>query len=145
VAHLTPEDHTYWATGTSAPCTGIFKPLWFGASTEVDLDAAPGGRYDPDTLWWRHEQLHRLVLRDYQHRLERYRAQRDHLEQTFLEQARNAKPADRGNVSRDCFRAVREATREWIEQVRTTPPRRESKWSYRWYWSRQNRKAGIEA
>src|SRR5699024_5216005 len=55
----------HWATATSAPCTSLFKPV----RIEDPVDLAPGveasNRYDPALRWWRHEVLHRLVLRDH--------------------------------------------------------------------------------
>ncbi|MCC6717041.1 MAG: C69 family dipeptidase, partial [Acetobacteraceae bacterium] len=48
----------HWVTGTSAPCTSIFKPVFLDAGLPAQ-GPRPGDRHDPATLWWRHEQLHR--------------------------------------------------------------------------------------
>ncbi len=40
VAHLAKGGNLYWATGTSAPCTGVFKPIWL----EGQVLPAPGHR-----------------------------------------------------------------------------------------------------
>jgi dipeptidase len=62
VARLGPSGVTHWVTGTAAPCVGLFKPV--RVDTPVDLGRAPGDREDGASLWWRHERLHRRVMRD---------------------------------------------------------------------------------
>lgn len=48
-----------WFTGTSAPCLGVFKPVGFGG----DARGLPVAGDGPDeSLWWRHERLHRVTL-----------------------------------------------------------------------------------
>ncbi|MBU2547864.1 MAG: C69 family dipeptidase, partial [Proteobacteria bacterium] len=73
VAHLTSEAKTYWVTATSAPCTGVFKPVWFEGRVLPDIGPAPEGVFDPAAMWWRHELLHRSVLLDYPGRMAVYR------------------------------------------------------------------------
>ncbi len=86
VAHLESGLTSAWVTGTAAPCTGIFKPVW----PEVGLPEGgfePGATFDPTMLWWRHEALHRALLQDYPQRLASYRAERDALELQLLTEA----------------------------------------------------------
>jgi dipeptidase len=62
VAELRPGAVRHWVTGTAAPCTGLFKPV--RVEEPLDLGPEPSDRADPRSLWWRHECLHRQVLRD---------------------------------------------------------------------------------
>jgi dipeptidase len=144
VAHLAKNRHTYWATGTSAPCTGIFKPVWFGPNPLPDMGPPPERGFHQDALWWRHEMLHRSVLLDFPTRLHAYRQERDVMEGGFMEEAGRAAPEERSEVSERAFAQVRDATDRWTEQVRALPIRRRAKGTYRRYWHRQNRKAGID-
>ena len=89
-AHIKPEQQTYWVTGTSAPCTGIFKPVWMRDQGLPDIGPAPGAVYDARCLWWLHENLHRLVIEDYEHRIAIYKRERDALERKLMEQANAA-------------------------------------------------------
>ncbi len=41
VSHLRGDGHTHWVTATSAPCTGVFKPVWIDAGTP-DYGESPG-------------------------------------------------------------------------------------------------------
>ena len=69
VAHLPPDQHTYWATATSSPCTSIFKPVWFGEKPlPTSFVSGNVERFDDDIFWWHHEELHRQILLDFQHR-----------------------------------------------------------------------------
>lgn len=138
VAHLRSKHQTYWATGTSAPCTGIFKPLWFNGRVLPDIGPEPGGTYDPRCLWWFHEDLHRSVLKDYQHRLSLYYRERDALEEQFLTKAADQKSEKQYAVSVAAFEEAREKTEQWIERVRDARIHNGENWVYRHYWKKQN-------
>ncbi len=143
VAHLKKDKQTYWATGTSAPCTGIFKPIWFEKVALSDIGPLPGKHYDPASLWWHHEKLHRLVLADYHHRIGLYRQERDKLEESFQASAQRVLPGERWQVSHTAFEQGRAATQKWIGQLQDLPVYQRPKLYYRHFWNRQNKKAGL--
>ena len=62
VAELRPGAVRHWVTGTAAPCAGLFKPV--RVDEPLDLGPPPTDRADARSLWWRHERLHRRVMRD---------------------------------------------------------------------------------
>ena len=146
VSHLTPQAQTLWVTGTAAPCTGVFKPVWLDTDLP-DLGPTPAARYDAATLWWRHEALHRAVLRDYATRLNLYRKERDALEADFRRGATQAaaRPsAERAAFSAQCFAKAAEATQRWAAEVRETEIRfRPPFWADR-AWRSFNRQAGFQ-
>jgi dipeptidase len=144
VAHLAKNLYTCWATGTGAPCTGVFKPVWFGRHALPDMGPPPVGTFHPDALWWQHETLHRSVLLDYPTRLKAYREERDDLERTFLDSALDVPPEGRSDLTQRAFAQAREATFRWTGQVREMPIRCRANGAYRRYWRGQNRRAGIE-
>lgn len=55
---------THWLTGTSSPCLSLFKPVMMGGDL-LFTGKTPGEGYDGESLFWRHERLHRLVLKNY--------------------------------------------------------------------------------
>jgi secernin len=143
LAHLKPDRQTYYVTGTAAPCTGIFKPVWFGENILPALGTAPTGTYNPDSLWWRHERLHRSVLLDYADRLSSYRRERDDLEKLWISRANALAADERWELTQDAFVQEQHKTDEWIDNVQSRPVRRPNKWAYRQYWQRQNACAAI--
>ena len=115
VSHLAPDGQTHFVTGTSAPCTSIFKPVWLDADLP-DMGPTPTGTYDAAALFWQHEVLHRATLRDYATRSALYQDDRDELEERFIAGALTC--ANRSAYTAQCFTEADQATRRWIECVR---------------------------
>ncbi|NLH06846.1 MAG: peptidase U34 [Chloroflexi bacterium] len=119
VSHLTPDAQTHFLTGTSAPCTSIFKPVWIDAGLP-DIGPEPTGTYDEATLFWRHEALHRATLRDYATRIRLYADERDELERGFIEGALSCASApqeERAAFSARCFEQADQAEADWWKRV----------------------------
>jgi len=142
-ASLAPGCHTFWATGTSSPCTGIFKPIWLEGEVLPDIGPEPGAKYHPDSLWWRHEMLHRSVLLDYESRIQLYAKDRDLLESAFVERAGNQAGDGAFAGTRQAFQESRDATEEWIQMVQQAPVQRRPGVVYRNYWNKQNKGVGL--
>ncbi len=96
----------HWATATSAPCTSLFKPVEVGCP--IDLGPAPTNVFDPRTLWWRHELLHRSTMVALGTLLPRYRHARDRTEARWI-----AEPPP----SESAFRAADQLERHWLDDV----------------------------
>jgi len=145
VSHLDPAHPTHFVTGTAAPCTSLFKPVWLDAPLP-DMGPTPTDKYDDASLYWRHERLHRLTLRNYPALLARYRDARDALERRFLTEAlamADAPAEQRATYARECFATASEAEARWTEAVRTADVGRRERWLHRVAWRRWNREAGI--
>lgn len=144
VSHLGPGEPTHWVTGTSAPCTGIFKPIWMDAGLP-EMGSIPNGEYNPTSMFWKHEVLHRSVLLDYAGRLAAYRERRDDLEAEFIAGALavSGDTFERGEFSRDCFQREDDALVEWTDQVQRTPVRRSQAFFHALGWKKFNREAKI--
>jgi dipeptidase len=143
VAHLAPQTQTYWATGTAAPCTSVFKPIWFEGEVLPGLGIEPGNRFDPNSLWWRHEQLHRGMLLNYPDWIKQYSAERDELENLLMQDAAKISSGSRAEFTQHAFTRVMDFTDQWIKNVKDHVAVNRTKWLYRQYWKKQNRKAGI--
>jgi dipeptidase len=119
VSHLGADGtFTHWVTASSAPCTSVFKPVWFDSGVP-DTGPRPGATYDAESLWWRHEDLHRTTLQDYAALLPLYGGELRDLEAGFRAEAAAASTTeDRLRCSTSAFSAAAEAERRWTETVR---------------------------
>jgi secernin len=132
VSELTPAGARHWATATSAPCTALFKPVRVGEP--LALGAETTDRYDPAALWWRHERLHRRVMRDPDACARLFTPERDLVEGGWL-----AAPPDSAAAFAQADRLLAEWTAA-VEAVALRDPR--PAWLRR-YWAVRNRRAGL--
>jgi len=132
VSELSPGAVRHWATGTAAPCTAVFKPVLVDQS--LDLGPQPTDIADPHSLWWRHERLHRSVLRDPARLLPLFTEERDALEASWL--ADTPSPAD-------AFAEADRRLADWTQRVSDAAPRdARPPWARR-YWKVRNRRAWM--
>ena len=122
IASLEEGKPAVFVTGTAAPCTGIFKPVWVDAPP--DLGTLPTGKFDSETIFWAHEKLHREVLKNYPARAAVFQGERDLLEAEFIEGAmalRDGSVEERKAYSETCFLKAAEIENGWLEQVTKLP------------------------
>jgi dipeptidase len=125
VSRITPGGATHWLTATAAPCTSVFRPVWIDAGVPAH-GPRPGKETDPHSLWWRHEALHRELLRNYPERIGAFREERDHLEAQWLEEEaelRGSSPEERLAFSQRCFDEADTALARWSAAVHEIPAR----------------------
>ena len=84
VADLSSRRIVHWVTGTAAPCTSLFKPVLLEAGLP-DHGPQPGEQADANTLWWRHEQLRKLLDGSDSATRDAFLAERNALEERFLD------------------------------------------------------------
>jgi dipeptidase len=132
VAALRPSGASHWATGTAAPCLGLFKPVC--VDTPVDLGSPPRDQDDGTSLWWRHERLHRRVVRDPEPLGRLFLDERDALESSWLNEA---PPSAEAFVEGDRRLA------EWTGRVQSADARDRRPRHVRRYWRRRDRRAGF--
>jgi hypothetical protein len=111
----------HWLTGTSAPCISVFKSV--PPDPAFDFGPAPGAGFD-ESLFWRHERLHRAVLRNYEEARARFDEDRLRLEESALD----------GDASH--WETHRHRVVEWWHTVRDLAPR--TPLPTRLYWRWQN-------
>lgn len=131
VAELRPGAIRHWATATAAPCTGLFKPV--AIDQPLDL-SRPGERADEESLWWRHERLHRAVMRDPSRLGPRYFAERDEIEAVWA-----ADPVD----SQTAFDEGDRLLARWTADVLAQSGSDVRPWYVRRYWAKRNTLAGL--
>jgi hypothetical protein len=131
VSELTPGATRHWATGTAAPCTGLFKPV--RVDRPLDLGPPPSDRADGRSLWWRHERLHRSALRDPERLLPLFTGERDAVEARWL-----ADPPDPAAA----FAEGDELLERWTASVEAADGPDRRPWWVRRSWRLRDRRAG---
>ena len=130
-----PSDVLHWVTGTSAPCTSVFKPVQVFKPLDVDPDPMPDNHFDVAYRWWRHERLHRLAVRDHAASLARFSAERDRLEAGWV-----ADPPS----GAEAFSVADQAEGRWLADLLAAKlPDRRPSWVRR-EWRGTDRAAGLE-
>ena len=132
VSELTPNQCRHWVTGTAAPCTSLFKPV--AVDQHLDLGPRPEDRFDPATLWWRHEVLHRAVMADPKALMPLIIPERDRVESRWL-----SDPPEPGQA----FAQGNHLLSAWTKAVAQTDIRDRRPWFVRRFWNIRNRRAGL--
>lgn len=134
VSRLSQSGSLHWLTGTSSPCLSVFKPIVFGGEV-ISTGARAAEGYDPESLWWQHERLHRLTLGDYARRRAITEVERRELEAKFLSLGNGSLPS-----AAECQQAWNEHKAilpNWIDRVAREANRDHRGWRTRRYWRQQ--------
>jgi secernin len=146
IVHLHPEHPTCFVTGTAAPCTSVFKPVWLDIGLP-NLGTEPKGIFDNNSLFWRHEALHRAILQDYATRIQIIKPKIEELEDGFIQSAlelADQSAEERSKFSEIFFKEADEAETEWLKSIKQSPIQNRRGFFHSLAWKNFNRKADIE-
>jgi secernin len=131
VAELGADGVRHWATGTAAPCLGLFKPVRVGEP--LDLGPPPAD-VAGESLFWRHERLHRRVMKDPARLAPRFLGERDAVEARWL-----ASPPE----PKDAWAEGDRLLAQWSDAVGSDVPRDvRPPWTRRYWRLREKTAAG---
>ena len=136
----------HWFTATSTPCISLYKPVFIEAGLP-DLGPEPKGTYDPRTVWWRHETLHRKLMCSYAKYAGELRRKIEVTERELVKETMDARARYlEGDLSKDsllelsrnAFKMAEELEKDFIERVK---PGSCLNPLFKFYWWRINRQA----
>ena len=145
VSSLDRSDTVHWVTGTSAPCTSLFKPVWLDCGLP-EHGNRPQGIYDEDTLYWRHEAIHRAILDDYAARLPIIKPDQERFEEQMLQEVSEnlaSSSNKRRNTSDKYFGMAQEIEATWLNMINSTQSKHQNRLLYRSAWKKFNNEARI--
>ncbi len=145
ISELKTNGSLHWLTGTAAPCISTFKPVWIDAGITRSVKS-PQKNFDQSVMFWRHEELHRQVIKDFSHRIGVITKERDALEQDFILKAGDLSSAPltvREKFSSDCFTRVEECEINWLEKIKQIPLQCKNAFYYDQAWKAYNRAVGM--
>jgi hypothetical protein len=135
LSELTPDRVRHWATATAAPCTSLFKPVRI--DEPLALGAPPTDHFDAAALWWRHERLHRSVVRDAERLLPLFAKERDEIEARWFMAGATTSPAA-------AFAEASLRLEEWTARVAAAQTGADLRPAFvRRYWARRDERAGL--
>ena len=143
VASLKKNECTYWATGTSAPCTSVFKPIRFDNNVLPYLGPKPSGKYISESLWWEHEKLHRTILLDFKKRHQLFNDKRNKLEMEIYKESLKTDSYGFFNLTKTAFEKSKHIENSVLNELLDMPIEKKPKINYKKYWKSQNKKAEI--
>lgn len=133
-----------WATGTSAPCLSVFKPIVVDQGPfDTGPCPSPEGA-ERESLWWRHERLHRAVMaRGYGS----FEVARALFEQERSQLEARALRCEEVREAMALWSEHRARALEWAERVERSGVRSAGPavgaGVRRWFWARQARRDGL--
>ncbi|MHA1331541.1 MAG: hypothetical protein ACTSR2_10735, partial [Candidatus Hodarchaeales archaeon] len=154
ISHLLPEIQTHWITGTAAPCTSLFKPV-FVETGLFNIGPKPKDKYDSESLWWRHEYIHRSILLDYETRIKIIQPDIAYFEEQMLKRVNKVRTEikslskeDRleklSEISYNAFKEALDLESKWLKDLKKVPVKKKSGgFFYRRLWKKENEKAEI--
>jgi dipeptidase len=111
-----------------------------------DLGPYPTEQFDPRSLWWKHELLHRRAMADFDRLVPEIRADFDRIEAEFIAQAgtvKNGTLSEKKDFTDYCFRVAMDATEAWIARLRKRTDLKFEDPAYRSMWAKLNAEAGL--
>lgn len=142
VAEMSAAGVVGWFTATSGTCLSIFKPVFPGV--ELPQIGIPSEQYSPDTLWWKHEHLHRRAMLDFDNLMPAIRADFDRIEADFMAEAATVIKgtlAEKQAFVDHCFQTAEQATDAWIARLGAMPEADSGDPAYNQMWEGYNQQA----
>jgi dipeptidase len=134
-----------WFTATSGTCVSIFKPVFPGVELR-DVGQYPTEHFDRDSLWWKHELLHRRAMADFDNLVPEIREDFDALEAEFLAEAPSVltgTAAQKREFVVYCFHKAEEATQKRIDRLSARTGLKFEDPAYHEMWRAFNAQAGL--
>ncbi|TGK18594.1 acyl-CoA--6-aminopenicillanic acid acyltransferase [Leptospira fluminis] len=117
-----PSRSQYWFTGTSIPALSIFLPFFIPGKSAMNGRIIQPGAVPDSSLWWNHEILYRLCLRNYSEAIAIFSAELKELQEnlfkkteTFLSEKKGTGRGD--SLSEEALEQVGNAYRKWRIEV----------------------------
>jgi secernin len=135
-----------WVTGTSGNCVSIFKPVFMEIDLPEMIGPTPTEHFDPRSLWWKHELLHRRAMADFDHLVPEIRNDFDVLENEFLSESESVKKGtleEKRDFMDYCFHKSMQATETWIGRLRARTDLAFEDLAYHAMWQKLNADAGL--
>lgn len=132
-----------WVTGSSAACLSIFLPVSIFHPTSL-FEVIPDKTFDGKSLWWRHELIHRRIIKNYQSLKDEYQLERDEIEKQFINQTNGiTNDHDIAEFSVKASEIVENFLERWINLTAEKDSHSHNRFLYKSAWNGFNKSARI--
>lgn len=134
-----------WFTATASNCLSIFKPVFPGVELP-NMGPYPNEQFNPESLWWKHELMHRRAMADFQNIMPDIRPDFEAIEAEFIAQAPTVLKGsanEKREFVADCFHEAEKATEKWTKQLSSRTDLAFRDPDYRIMWQKYNSQAGL--
>jgi len=142
IVHLTNMNPTVWITASSAPCVSVFKPVWFMDQVLPNLGDQTTTGLHKNSFWWKHEILHREIIKDYRTRSKIIQTKIKNLEEQLLKEV-----YQEGNknyaVTDFAFNKNIEMLNKWVSVIKESKAKTSPNLFYKMYWKKLNKRMKI--
>lgn len=145
VSKISKNGAIHWLTGTAAPCTSLFKPVWLDSGIPEAIKT-PGAEFDDSVMFWHHEKLHREILEDYPNKIVPVRLEQEQLEDEFLAVVAknlNSSLDDRKKISQEIFTKANLVEEAWYKKVKQIHAKNRNGLLYKQAWDQYNKQAKV--
>ncbi len=143
VSELRDGRFVHWVTGTAAPCLSVFKPVLFETGLPPQ-GPRPDDHADTDSLWWRHERIHRAALGDFAAWSHEIAPERDALEARFVARLDAASPEDLTASVALCWAEAEALEADWAARLAGRACKPKNQGAFTRSWARLNHVAGVQ-
>ncbi|MBM3137843.1 MAG: peptidase U34 [Chloroflexi bacterium] len=146
VSRLSLEGDLHFLTGTSAPCTSLFKPVWLDLALPNIGEPHPKNKYDERTMWWRHERVHRKMLENFGDYHAAYQVERNQIEEELISKSMEAiagPTSIRQKIENEGFTSSETLDNKFMDEFKSNPSPDDQFLLHRIEWKGHNLKAGF--
>lgn len=146
VSRLSHDGDLHFLTGTSAPCISFFKPVWLDLKLPVSSEPNPGNRFDENSIWWRHERIHRKILENFVTNHANYQMERSETEEKIINKSLEAigKSSQlRQSIEDEGFSISEKLDGKFLDQIKSSTGQINQGLLHRLEWRGHNQKAGF--
>ena len=146
ISQLDHKNTVHWLTGTSAPCTSIFKPVWMDCGIP-EHGTPPNGTVDESSLYWSHELIHRQILKNYPAGIQLIEGEQHIFEKEMLtevSQNLTSSSNQRSSISEKYFSRASMIEEKWRESIKTISTKHKNRMLFQSAWKKFHQEAKRE-
>ncbi len=143
IVHLIDNEIIVWITATSAPCISVFKPVGFNDHVLPGYIANSNSLFNENSYWWKNENLHREILKDYQTRMIIIETERNNLENELIDMIYFKNKCNFSTTAKG-FEKHSKLIDKWLSTITKSEIEKPVNFLYKKYWNKLNKEVKLQ-